>query len=225
MNAGPATASGRCQTSPVVVPPDGSVEEDQRRPGTTAEERLLTRFSVPEELFGPLSLKGLENDQRPVGRWGRWGRTACLLGLSPCGFRLFLSPKLAGSVCQSPKRMTFCQEVPPGCTHQGLGEGQVQYTQQNPHLGVWRRGRCGDSDATLSYYPQRLSTRSFILDVDSTRISAPHEIQGTQSCRPGGLQPMSEVRTADHGLLARGWRCSSPPLSCLRTTSEDQTGG
>jgi hypothetical protein len=25
-------------------------------------ERLLTKFSVPEELFGPLSLRGLETD-------------------------------------------------------------------------------------------------------------------------------------------------------------------
>jgi len=31
--------------------------------GASFFERLLTRFSVPEELFGPLSMKGLENDQ------------------------------------------------------------------------------------------------------------------------------------------------------------------
>jgi len=31
--------------------------------GAAFFERLLTRFSVPEELFGPLSMRGLENDQ------------------------------------------------------------------------------------------------------------------------------------------------------------------
>jgi hypothetical protein len=41
-------------------------------------ERLLTRFSVPEELFGPLSLRGLERDEyvRQTARCGACCRPA-----------------------------------------------------------------------------------------------------------------------------------------------------
>ena len=35
----------------------------KRIKGASYFERLLTRFSTPEELFGPISLKGLENDE------------------------------------------------------------------------------------------------------------------------------------------------------------------
>ncbi len=49
-------------------PPGTAKSEVARRihmgfSGTTYFERLLTRFSVPEELFGPLSLKALEQDR------------------------------------------------------------------------------------------------------------------------------------------------------------------
>eukprot|EP00197_Chlamydomonas_leiostraca_P013593 CAMPEP_0202859036 /NCGR_PEP_ID=MMETSP1391-20130828/1322_1 /ASSEMBLY_ACC=CAM_ASM_000867 /TAXON_ID=1034604 /ORGANISM="Chlamydomonas leiostraca, Strain SAG 11-49" /LENGTH=563 /DNA_ID=CAMNT_0049538035 /DNA_START=223 /DNA_END=1914 /DNA_ORIENTATION=+ len=48
-------------------PPGTAKSELSRRlnalVGGTYFERLLTRFSVPEELFGPLSMRGLENDE------------------------------------------------------------------------------------------------------------------------------------------------------------------
>eukprot|EP01025_Chloroclados_australasicus_P045499 TRINITY_DN4981_c0_g1_i1.p1 TRINITY_DN4981_c0_g1~~TRINITY_DN4981_c0_g1_i1.p1 ORF type:complete len:535 (-),score=79.64 TRINITY_DN4981_c0_g1_i1:305-1885(-) len=48
-------------------PPGTAKSELARRLSTLCGgkyfERLLTRFSVPEELFGPLSMRGLENDQ------------------------------------------------------------------------------------------------------------------------------------------------------------------
>jgi len=49
-------------------PPGTAKSELGRRLSALCEggqffERLLTRFSVPEELFGPLSMKGLENDE------------------------------------------------------------------------------------------------------------------------------------------------------------------
>lgn len=49
-------------------PPGTAKSELARRlqrllPGASYFERLLTRFSVPEELFGPLSLKALEDDR------------------------------------------------------------------------------------------------------------------------------------------------------------------
>lgn len=47
-------------------PPGTAKSELARRLSSLCQgkyfERLLTRFSVPEELFGPLSMKGLEND-------------------------------------------------------------------------------------------------------------------------------------------------------------------
>ena len=48
-------------------PPGTAKSELSRRlhqclSGTSYFERLLTRFSVPEELFGPLSMRALEQD-------------------------------------------------------------------------------------------------------------------------------------------------------------------
>ena len=45
-------------------PPEGESEIGKRSAFTKGQyfERLLTRFSVPEELFGPLSMVGLEKD-------------------------------------------------------------------------------------------------------------------------------------------------------------------
>src|SRR5690606_25710420 len=49
-------------------PPGTAKSELARRlqrllPGAHYFERLLTRFTVPEELFGPLSLRALEHDR------------------------------------------------------------------------------------------------------------------------------------------------------------------
>lgn len=68
----PAVGASRLVTFPVtfphfLIPPGTAKSELGRRLSTLTNgsyfERLLTRFSVPEELFGPLSLKALEQDR------------------------------------------------------------------------------------------------------------------------------------------------------------------
>ncbi|KAK9830840.1 hypothetical protein WJX74_009470 [Apatococcus lobatus] len=56
-----------CGEHLVMLGPPGTAKSElaRRLSGLTSGtyfERLLTRFSVPEELFGPLSMRGLEND-------------------------------------------------------------------------------------------------------------------------------------------------------------------
>lgn len=57
-----------CGEHLLLLGPPGTAKSELARRLTTLchgkyFERLLTRFSVPEELFGPLSMRGLENDQ------------------------------------------------------------------------------------------------------------------------------------------------------------------
>ncbi|KAG2423358.1 hypothetical protein HXX76_015406 [Chlamydomonas incerta] len=56
-----------CSEHLLLLGPPGTAKSELSRRlsslcGGNYFERLLTRFSVPEELFGPLSMKGLEND-------------------------------------------------------------------------------------------------------------------------------------------------------------------
>ncbi|KAL6753870.1 AAA domain-containing protein [Haematococcus lacustris] len=57
-----------CSEHLLLLGPPGTAKSELSRRlnglvGGAYFERLLTRFSVPEELFGPLSMKGLENDE------------------------------------------------------------------------------------------------------------------------------------------------------------------
>ena len=57
-----------CSEHLLLLGPPGTAKSELSRrlsslTGGEYFERLLTRFSVPEELFGPLSIKGLERDE------------------------------------------------------------------------------------------------------------------------------------------------------------------